>query len=150
MRAEQKTNTKIQVKTIKTVIKTDVGKGKLALILVRGLVGVRKDIKAALYSLRLRKKHVCVVIENTPSNRASAVKCKDYITYGEINDETLKQLLEKRGRKDPKKKGYLKKFFLLHPPRGGFERKGIKTPFKKGGALGYRGPKINELIKKML
>lgn len=150
MRAEQKTNTKIQVKTIKTVSKTDIGKGKLALILVRGLVGVRKDIKAAIFSLRLRKKHACVVIEDTHSNKASAVKCKDYITYGEIGDETLKQLLEKRGRKDPKKKGYLKKFFLLHPPRGGFERKGIKTPFNKGGALGYRGAKINDLIKKML
>ncbi|MBW2991144.1 uL30 family ribosomal protein [Candidatus Woesearchaeota archaeon] len=125
-------------------------KGKLALILVRGLVKVRKDIKAALYSLRLRKKHACVVIEDIPSNRASVMKCKDYVTYGEITEDTLKLLLDKRGRKDARKKGYLKKFFLLHPPRGGFERKGVKTPFKKGGALGYRGAKINDLIKKML
>jgi len=125
-------------------------KGKLALILIRGLVGIRKDIKATLYTLRLRKKHACVVLEDTPANRAAAMKCKDYITYGEINEDVLKQLIERRGKKNPKEKDSFKKFFLLHPPRGGFERKGIKTPFKKGGALGYRGTKINDLIKKMI
>jgi large subunit ribosomal protein L30 len=123
-------------------------KGKLALILVRGLVRIRTEIVATLYTLRLRQSHACVIIDDTPSNRASAVKCKDYLTYGEINDETYKLLVEKRGKKD--KEGKLKKYFLLHPPRGGFERKGIKTPFSTGGALGYRGAKINDLIKKML
>jgi len=44
----------------------------------------------------------------------------------------------------------LKKFFKLHPPRGGFERMGIKKPYTVGGVLGYRGDKINLLIKKML
>jgi large subunit ribosomal protein L30 len=38
----------------------------------------------------------------------------------------------------------------LHPPRGGYERKGIKISFNLGGALGYRGDKINKLISKML
>jgi large subunit ribosomal protein L30 len=122
--------------------------GKLALILVRGLVRIRTEIVNTLYTLRLRQSHACVVVEDTPSNRASAMKCKDYIAYGEINEETYKLLVEKRGKKD--KDGKLKKYFLLHPPRGGFERKGIKTPFTTGGALGYRGAKINDLIKKML
>jgi large subunit ribosomal protein L30 len=122
--------------------------GKLALIMVRGLVRIRTEIVATLYTLRLRQSHACVVIDDIPSNRAAAVKCKDYLAYGEINDETYKLLVEKRGRKD--KDGKLKKYFLLHPPRGGFERKGIKTPFTTGGALGYRGVKINDLIKKML
>ena len=44
----------------------------------------------------------------------------------------------------------LKQFFRLHPPVGGFERKGIKKPYSIGGALGYRKEKINDLIKKML
>jgi large subunit ribosomal protein L30 len=122
--------------------------GKLAFILVRGLVRIRTEIVTTLYTLRLRQSHACVVVDDTPSNRASAMKCKDYIAYGEINDETYKLLVEKRGKKD--KDGKLKKYFLLHPPRGGFERKGIKTPFTTGGALGYRGAKINDLIKKML
>jgi len=123
-------------------------KDKIALILVRGFVRTKGDIIATLYALRLRKKNSCVVLGDTPSNRASAMKCKDYITFGEINDETHKLLVEKRGRKG--KDGQLQKFFSLHPPRGGFERKGIKTPFSNGGALGNRGPKINDLIKKML
>ncbi len=44
----------------------------------------------------------------------------------------------------------LKLFFKLKPPEGGFERKGIKTPFSMGGVLGYRKDKINELILRML
>lgn len=44
----------------------------------------------------------------------------------------------------------LKPVFRLNPPLKGFERAGIKKPFKTGGALGYRGEKINELIERML
>lgn len=44
----------------------------------------------------------------------------------------------------------LKPFFKLRPPQGGFERKGIKTPFSMGGVLGYRKDKINELLLRML
>jgi large subunit ribosomal protein L30 len=44
----------------------------------------------------------------------------------------------------------LKTFFKLHPPIGGFERKGIKKPYSIGGALGYRKEKINDLILKMI
>ena len=58
MIAEQKT----QKTSTKTNAKTSEVKGKLALILIRGLLGVRKDIKTTLYSLRLRKKHACVVV----------------------------------------------------------------------------------------
>jgi len=123
-------------------------KPKLALVLVRGFIRTKNNIIATLFNLRLRRKHACVVLEDTLSNRASAIKCKDYITFGEISDETHKLLLEKRGKKDSE--GKLKKFFSLSPPRGGFERKGIKTPFNSGGALGYRGAKINDLIKKMI
>lgn len=44
----------------------------------------------------------------------------------------------------------LRTYFRLLPPKGGFERKGIKQPYSMGGALGYRGQDINILIKKML
>ena len=44
----------------------------------------------------------------------------------------------------------LKPFFRLKPPEKGFERKGIKSPFSMGGALGYRKDKINDLIIRML
>ena len=51
--------------------------------------------------------------------------------------------------RDFEEKG-IKPFFRLHPPVGGFERKGIKVPFAQGGVLGYRKGKINDLIKKMI
>jgi len=44
----------------------------------------------------------------------------------------------------------LKRVFRLNPPVKGFERGGIKAPFTKGGVLGYRGEKINELILRMI
>ena len=44
----------------------------------------------------------------------------------------------------------LKKYFRLNAPRKGFGRKGIKHPYQNGGALGYRGQAINELIKRMI
>ena len=70
--------------------------------------------------------------------------------WGEIDEGTIKLLLEKRGEIDPKDKKKYKSFFRLNPPRGGFERKGIKKGFSAGGALGYRGAKVIELIKKMM
>ncbi|NQU98353.1 uL30 family ribosomal protein [Candidatus Woesearchaeota archaeon] len=139
---------KSESKETKTEPKTK--KEKIAVILIRGLIGVNQTVKDTLFLLRLRKKHTCVVVENTESNRGMIKKVKDYVTYGEINDETLKSLISKRGKKNPKKEGRTKPFFELAPPKGGFERKGTKKGFKNGGALGYRGNKINDLIKRML
>lgn len=59
----------------------------------------------------------------------------------------LKLGLLRNRQKDPKK---IKNYFRLNSPRKGFERKGIKKPFSIGGALGYRGSKINDLIKRMI
>ena len=44
----------------------------------------------------------------------------------------------------------LKRMFRLSPPVGGHERKGIKKPYVLGGALGYRGKEIKELIERMM
>jgi len=44
----------------------------------------------------------------------------------------------------------LKPVFRLNPPKGGHKRGGIKKPYTRGGALGYRGEKINELINSMI
>ncbi len=43
----------------------------------------------------------------------------------------------------------LKPVFRLHPPRKGHRPSGVKQPFTLGGALGYRGNEINDLIIKM-
>ncbi len=44
---------------------------------------------------------------------------------------------------------WLKPVFRLHPPRGGY-RGSIKKSFAEGGSWGYWGPKINELIIRMI
>ena len=126
--------------------------GNIAVILIRGLVNVPHPIKDALFLLRLRRKFTCIVIQNNPVNRGSLNKCKDYITWGEIDADTEKLLQEKRGRKTKDKEGKEKDvpFYRLHPPRKGFERKGIKTTYKSGGVLGNRGEKINELLQRMI
>ncbi len=43
----------------------------------------------------------------------------------------------------------LKPVFRLHPPLKGHRRRGVKYPHTLGGALGYRGSEINDLIKQM-
>ncbi len=119
----------------------------LAVVLVRGLVKVTKPVKDTLVLLNLTRKNTCVVVEDSPSSRGMIVKAKDYVTWGTLNEETFKELVEKRGRKNAEKG---RKQFALNPPRKGFGRKGIKVAFKAGGALGNREDKINDLIKRML
>ncbi|MBW2999535.1 uL30 family ribosomal protein [Candidatus Woesearchaeota archaeon] len=123
---------------------------RIAVIRVRGMTRVTHDIKKTLDMLKLKRKHVCVIVEGNESNNGMIKKVKDYITWGEIDDSVLKKLIEKRAEPNPKDKKRTKAFFRLSPPRGGFERKGTKTTFSLGGVLGYRGSKINQLIEKMI
>ncbi len=43
----------------------------------------------------------------------------------------------------------LKPRFRLHPPKGGFKRS-TRRAFTDGGELGYRGPDINSLVRRMI
>ena len=132
---------------------------RIAIVRIRGGIDVRRSIKDTLAMLRLYRKNYCVVVEGSPSIIGMVNKIKDYVTWGEIDESTFKLLVEKRGElyKGRSERGFIivdkkkyKSFFRLSPPRGGFRRKGIKIPFKVGGALGYRAEKINELIKRMI
>ena len=116
---------------------------KIAVIRISGRVRLNGEVEDTLSMLNLKRKFSCSVFENNKVNMGMINKVKDNVTYGEINDETLKILKEKRGAKD-------KKYFSLHPPIKGFEKKGTKKSFKEGGALGYRGEKINDLIRRMV
>lgn len=115
---------------------------KIAAILVRGLVELKSDVKDTLRMLNLQKKNACVILEDNPVNRGMLKKVENYITFGEVTEETVKELQQKRPTAT--------KYYSLHPPRGGFERNGIKKPFNLKGALGNRKEKMNDLIKKML
>ncbi len=122
---------------------------KIAVIRIKGMIGLKKGIAETLYRLRLRKKYVCVVLENPTETQMGMVKAvRNQVAYGEITDETYKQLKEKRGLKDPNNKGQIKPYFRLHPPRGGIDSK--KHFGVKKGVLGDNKEKINDLILRML
>ena len=143
---------------------------KIIAVRISGRVGVREDIERTLDLLRLKIKHVAAILENTPEINGMIKKVQHYIAYGEINDDTARLLVEKRGKLQGDKpvdakrveefmskfmKGEkkieeigIKPFFRLSPPKGGF-KKSTKLPWPKG-VLGYQGEKINELVKRMI
>src|SRR3989338_6959485 len=118
---------------------------KTAIVRVRGSVNLNHEVKDTLNLLRLYRKNFCVVIDNTPSLQGMIKKVKDYVTYGEIDDSTHKELIAKRGEdflgREEDRKGKIKysnkfivvnnkkikPFFRLSPPKRGFGRKGIKV-----------------------
>ena len=151
-----------------------------AAIRVRGTVNIRGDIKDTLTMLRLNRVNHCVILPADPSTEGMLRKVKDYITWGDLRPEVLAKLILKRGRLEDGKKvtdSYVKKHtefksliafakavcegkekftsleairpvIRLHPPAKGYE--GIKRSFVEGGALGYRGDKINDLVDRMI
>jgi len=151
-----------------------------AVIRVRGSIRLKKEMNDTMKMLRLfRVNHMVLVPENNQSKKM-VEKVKSYVTFGEINKEILEKVLGKRGLitgnkkisievlKEMKMNSFseltekilseeiklketkIKPVFRLRPPRKGFERAGIKKSFTVGGALGYRGKEINELINKMI
>lgn len=149
-----------------------------AVVRVRGGINVRKDIKDTLSMLKLNKVNHCVLVPDKPEYIGMIKKIKDYVTWGEINKEILKQLIIKRGRIVGNKKisdatinswNYenidtlveniinqeiiYNKLEIVKPIfRLSPPKKGYrhtKRPFKLGGALGYREKKINELLEQM-
>ncbi len=144
--SEEKKETKPEAKK-----ETKKAAEKVAVILIRGMNKSSSEKKATLRMLKLYKKNSCGVYDKTPSMVGMIKKVENHIAWGEIDDSTIKELESKRGEKQKKDgKEVLKPFFRLSPPKGGFERKGTKTTFALGGALGYRGDKINDLIRRML
>jgi len=151
-----------------------------AVVRIRGTVNLKPAIKHTLELLRLRKVNHCVLLDDNKVNKGMLQVAKDYITWGEVDKETVLNLIKNRGMLSgdrgiteeylksatpytsieklsqaivDKKINYkeipeIKPLFRLNPPRRGYE--GIKRSFKNGGALGYRGKEINNLIKRMI
>ncbi|MBS3091999.1 50S ribosomal protein L30 [Candidatus Pacearchaeota archaeon] len=141
------------------------------IIRITGMVNMNRDSEETLSRLRLRRKYSCVVINENKEIMGMLKKVRNFVAYGEIDKETLKEMIIKRGKSiegDKKKLKIsddkasklaeeiikkqslnnleIKPFFRLHPPR-----KGINTRdhFPKG-VLGDNKDKINELIRRML
>ena len=109
----------------------------MLILRVRGTQGVRRDVRDTLAQFKLTRKNHCVLVEEKPHLKGMLVLARDYVTWGEPSEETLAALAKKG--KPP---------YRLHPPVKGFGGS-IKSHYPEG-ALGYRGEKINELIKAML
>jgi len=69
----------------------------LAVIRIRGRVGVSREVKDTLKMLRLHRKNHAVIIDDRPSYLGMLKKVVDYVTWGEITPETLALMLRRRG-----------------------------------------------------
>jgi large subunit ribosomal protein L30 len=111
-----------------------------AAVQIRGYIGVRQEVVDTLFMLKMRKKHAAILVdEKNKATMGMLDKAKDVITYGPISDAVAKKLQEKM------KDGVAH----LQPPKGGFERKGIKVAYTVGGALGKRDT-MDAIVEKML
>ena len=151
-----------------------------AVIRVRGQPDVNYNIEFTMGLLGLNKVNHCVIVPENDSVKGMLQVAKDYVTWGEVDQATLAEMIRARGKivgDDPVTDEYLKAnsefatvddlakaiidsdyrlreiegvkpVIRLHPPVKGYE--GNKRSYKNGGALGYRGAAINDLIKRML
>jgi len=150
----------------------------IAAIRVRGTTGVKGEVADTMKMLRLNRINHAVILDENPSYQGMLQKAKDYITWGEIKENTLEKVISKRGRlpggaklteeylkentshknvKDLTKAVFkgekledngIKPVFRLHPPRKGY--KNTKKAYNEDGTLGYRGENIEVLLQKML
>lgn len=141
-----------------------------AIIRVRGIRKINPKIKRTLEMLNLNRPNHCVVVPETPQYRGMINIVKDYVTFGQIDENMLYKLINKKGRKGRKMLRTLmdekavkeaakeiaegkKKLsdvadpvFCLHPPRKGYEKIKLNYPL---GALGKRDD-ISKLINRMI
>jgi large subunit ribosomal protein L30 len=138
----------------------------IAVIRISGQVDLSEGIKSTLDRLRLRKKYTCVVLQENKEISGMLKKVSQYVAYGEIDDEMLKELIIKRGKLIGDKPieansvtsliskiksgefGNMKRFFRLQPPKKGFNKRS-RILYPKG-ILGNNGKDIVLLLRRML
>jgi len=152
----------------------------LVAIRIRGVSDISHEINDTMSMLRLTRNCHATLVDNRPAYNGMLRKSKDYLTWGEISQESIALLLKKRGRLVGDKKltdeyakelGYKSLDNLaealfkvevectsLPKVKPVFRlrppRKGFKGKVKRsyaaGGELGYRGETINDLLKRMV
>ncbi len=147
------------------------------IVRVRGSIHAKHEIAETLRFLHLTRPNHATVVPEEPSFRGMLMRVQGYVTWGEADEETVGMLLTTRGRTTDGQglaapangKGsavdvaglaksvtagglraspVVKPLFRLRAPKGGW--RSTKKPFTLGGALGYRGKAINDLVRKML
>jgi len=140
---------------------------------------VFREINETLKMLHLNRNCHATLIDDRPSYLGMLRKAQNHVAWGEVSKETIELLLKERGRlignkrltdRYTKEMSYkslkdlaealhnleiefsklpnVKPLFRLHPPKKGYKGK-VKKIFSAGGATGYRGKAINELIERM-
>lgn len=150
------------------------------IIRLRSNINVRHDMRITLDSLNLTRVNHATVVPDTPAFRGMVQKVKDLVTFGTVDAEALKDLLEKRGRIDggvPLTDAHLAEHSdhksiadyanalaagearlgdvpgvkpLLRLAPPRKGHEGIKHSFRSGGALGDRGDQIGRLAERMV
>jgi len=148
-----------------------------AIVRIRGGVRTRPEIKDTLDMLHINRVNHCAVVKEDPHYKGMIQKVKDYVAWGQIDDDTLAILLERRGRlagnrriteefiKEKTSFGSIKEFAqAVNSGSASFKdiglkpvfrlhpaRKGLKSTKKtvpQGGVLGFHDS-IKDLITKM-
>lgn len=151
----------------------------ILVIRIRGTINVSKREEDTLRMLRVDRNNYATIIDDRSDYKGMLQKAKDWITWGEPTVDTVKAILEKRGKAPGDKK--LTEEYIKELGFEGFDdlaeklvncevsinqiegikpffrmhppKKGFKTsvkrPYKSKGELGYRGEKINELAVRM-
>ncbi len=152
----------------------------LAVIRIRGRTGIRYDMDQTTRLLNLTRINHMVIIPSNETYKGMLQKVKDYVTWGEIEKDTLALLLKHRsqfkGRKHyteeelKEKTGFtsydemaeaLISGKVIYKDIEGIvpifrlhpPRGGleyVRKPYGQGGTGGYRASEINKLIKRMI
>ncbi len=145
---------------------------------VRGGLHARGDIVETMQFLHLTRPNHATVVPEDPEIRGMLTKVQGYVTWGEVDQDTVTLLLKERARdaqgraltgssagdgaperdlaglaKRTMEVGLsrvaeVRPLFRLKAPKGGW--RSTKKPFTLGGALGYRGAAINDLARRMV
>jgi large subunit ribosomal protein L30 len=148
------------------------------IVRVRGSIHANRGIVETLKLLHLTRANHATVVAEEPSFRGMLTKVQGYVTWGEADPATVGSLLAARGTtadgrrltaetlrdvvhvagvpelsKAVSERGLLRVDGLaplvrLKAPTGGWGS--TKKPYGLGGALGYRGKAINELVGRMV
>jgi large subunit ribosomal protein L30 len=149
-----------------------------AVIRIRGNAAMRMKLKSTLKMMRLDAPNNCTLVPENDSYKGQLQTAKDAVTWGEIEEKTLVELLKKRLRLKGNKR--VDEKILKEMKIDSFEKfaKGLiegkmklkdfsdlqqnfrLTPPSKGfksvknaypkGDLGYRGKEINKLLERMM
>jgi len=148
-------------------------------IRIRGGINVSRRNEDTLRMLRMDRNNTATLLDDRPEYRGMLQRAKDFVTWGEPTTETIKLLLEKRGRltgdhpiteEALKELGYADlgalaealqegsaelhkldgvKPFFRLHPPTKGFKRTVKRPYRSKGELGYRGEDINELAQRM-